>query len=295
MTARTVAFTTPGHPTLDGNGVPLTRVIPGARLPLLDPFLLLDHFGPLKLPPGTDAGFPPHPHKGFMTYTYLLQGAFAHRDSRGGQGVLAPGSAQLMVAGSGIVHEEMPVPEHLSIDPETGMPVSGETGGAIEGFQLWINLPKAHKLDAPRYQDLSPQTLAWRQIPGGRLKALAGRWNGADDPIATPTDWAYAHLQLEAAGRFEHPVPEGWNAALFVLSGEVAVAGRAVTENTLAVLSQEGSDLVLASGAGGEALLLFGRPLGEPVARYGPFVMNTEAELQQAFEEYQRGAMGVLV
>lgn len=281
MTLRTVQFTTAGQPTMDGNGVPLTRVFPSRALPLLDPFLMLDHFGPLQLPPGTDAGFPPHPHKGFMTYTYLVQGAFAHRDSRGGQGVLAPGGAQLMVAGSGIVHEEMPVPEHL------------ETGGAIEGFQLWINLPKAHKHDTPRYQDLPPETLTWREIPGGRIKPLAGAWLDALDPIATPTPWAYAHLELKAGAGFDHPVPEGWNAAIFVVAGEVAVAGRVVQANTLAVLSEAG-DLALTSDGGGEALILLGQPLNEPVARYGPFVMNTEAELREALEEYQRGAMGVL-
>ncbi len=282
MTVRSIAFTTSGHATQDGNRVPLTRVIPGARLPLLDPFLLLDHFGPLQLPPGTDAGFPPHPHKGFMTYTYLLQGAFAHRDSRGGHGVLAPGSAQLMVAGSGIVHEEMPVPEHL------------DTGGAIEGFQLWINLPAAHKLDAPRYQDLSASELAWRPFEGGRLKALAGAWLGASDPIATPTPWAYAHVALEAGGHFEHAVPEGWNAAIFLLSGDLSIMDESITPNTLAVLAHGGDALAMGSRQGAEALILMGQPLDEPVARYGPFVMNTEAELQTAFQEYQRGDMGVL-
>jgi redox-sensitive bicupin YhaK (pirin superfamily) len=283
MTARSIAFTTSGHATQDGNRVPLTRVIPGARLPLLDPFLLLDHFGPLQLPPGTDAGFPPHPHKGFMTYTYLLQGAFAHCDSRGGQGVLAPGGAQLMVAGSGIVHEEMPVPEHL------------ETGGAIEGFQLWINLPAAHKLDTPRYQDLSPSELVWRPFEGGRLKALAGVWMAASDPIATPTPWAYAHVVLDAGGRFSHPIPEGWNAAVFLLSGKLSILGQALAPNTLAVLAQGGDGLEIRSEEGAEALLLMGQPLDEPVARYGPFVMNTEAELQAAYAEYQRGEMGMLV
>src|SRR5690348_7101627 len=160
MIPRTLKTLVTGRPTVDGDGVPLTRVLPNAGLGRLDPFLMLDHFGPLVLPPGSDAGFPPHPHKGFMTYTYLVQGAFRHRDSRGGQGILAPGGAQLMIAGRGIVHEEMPVPEHL------------ETGGAIEGFQLWINLAAAHKGMEPGYTDLPAEILVWKPISGGRFKVL---------------------------------------------------------------------------------------------------------------------------
>ena len=282
MAARTIKTLVTGRPTQDGNGVPLTRVLPNPSLGRLDPFLMLDHFGPLTLPPGSDAGFPPHPHKGFMTYTYLVQGAFRHRDSRGGHGVLAPGGAQLMVAGRGIVHEEMPVPEHL------------ETGGAIEGFQLWINLAKAHKGMEPGYTDLPAEVLAWRPIPGGRLKALAGAWLGGADPISVPTPFAYAHLELEPGARFEHAIPSGWNAAVFVMRGALQIAGQTVSKDQLAVLSDQGDGFSLGASEGAEFLLFMGQPLGEPVAQYGPFVMNTEAELQQAFVEFQRGAMGAL-
>lgn len=283
MTPRTVLTLVTGRPTMDGNGVPLTRVLPNAGLGRLDPFLMLDHFGPLSLPPGSDAGFPPHPHKGFMTYTYLIQGAFKHRDSRGGSGTLAPGGAQLMVAGSGIVHEEMPVPEHL------------ETGGAIEGFQLWINLAAANKRMEPGYTDLPDgAALIWKPIPGGRFKALSGSWFGAADPISVPTPFAYAHVELEAGARFEHAIPAGWNAAVFVLKGGLKVAGKAVTKDQLAALSEEGESFALEAPVPSEFLLFMGQPIGEPIAQYGPFVMNTEAELQQAFLEYQRGAMGVL-
>jgi redox-sensitive bicupin YhaK (pirin superfamily) len=281
MAPRAIRTLVTGRPTQDGNGVPLTRVLPNAAFGRLDPFLMLDHFGPLTLPPGSDAGFPPHPHKGFMTYTYLVQGAFRHRDSRGGHGLLAPGGAQLMVAGRGIVHEEMPVPEHL------------ETGGAIEGFQLWINLAQAHKGLEPGYTDLPAEVLAWRSIPGGRLKALAGAWLGAADPIAVPTPFAYAHGELEAGARFEHALPAGWNAAVFVLDGTVSLAGGTARKDQLAVLDTEG-DLVLEAPQGAAVLVFAGQPLNEPVAQYGPFVMTTEAELQQAFQEFQRGAMGVL-
>ncbi len=280
MTLRTIQFTTAGQPTMDGNGVPLTRVLPNAGLGRLDPFLMLDHFGPLTLPPGSTTGFPPHPHKGFMTYTYLVQGAFRHRDSRGGHGVLAPGGAQLMVAGRGIVHEEMPVPEHL------------ETGGAIEGFQLWINLAAAHKLVEPRYQDLPAEQLAWQPIDGGRIKVLAGSWRGGADPIEVPTPFAYAHLELAAGGRFEHAIPEGWAAAVFVIRGPLEIAGASAATNQLAVLKEEGDAFAISAPEGGEALLFMGQPLGEPVAQYGPFVMSTEAELQEAVMEYQTGRMG---
>lgn len=286
MTPRTIKTLVTGRPTMDGDGVPLTRVLPnpevGAGLGRLDPFLMLDHFGPLALPPGSNAGFPPHPHKGFMTYTYLVQGAFSHRDSRGGHGTLAPGGAQLMIAGRGIVHEEMPVPEHL------------ETGGAIEGFQLWINLAKAHKGMEPGYTDLPADVLVWKPIAGGRMKVLAGEWLGGKDPISVPTPFAYAHLELESGARFEHAIPDGWNAAIFVLKGALDVAGASAITDQLAVLSEDGEGFSIEAKRDAAFLLFMGQPIGEPVAQYGPFVMNTEAELQQAFREFQGGAMGAL-
>lgn len=282
MTPRTIRTLVTGRPTMDGDGVPLTRVLPNAGVGRLDPFLMLDHFGPLVLPPGSNAGFPPHPHKGFMTYTYLVQGAFRHRDSHGGHGILAPGGAQLMVAGTGIVHEEMPVPEHL------------ETGGAIEGFQLWINLAAAHKGLEPGYTDLPPEVLVWKPLPGGRIKALAGSWFGAADPITVPTPFAYAHVELEPGARFEHAIPAGWNAAIFVMEGALRVAEKSAGKDQLAVLSHEGHGFVIEASKDVAFLLFMGEPIGEPAAQYGPFVMNTEAELEQAFREFQGGAMGVL-
>lgn len=276
-----------GQPTRDGNGVPLVRIFPaGLRgtesFRLMDPFLLMDHFGPLQLPPGSDAGFPPHPHRGFQTLTYLIQGAFRHRDSTGGHGVLAPGGAQLMTAGSGIVHEEMPVPEHL------------ETGGAIEGVQLWINLPKADKGTAPGYQDLSAERMPWTPIPGGRIKALAGEWLGLKGPAETPAPIAYAHLELEPGARFEHALPEGWSAAVALLKGDAELAGQTLVEHDLAVLGDEGEGLRLSTEAGTSLLLLAGRPLREPIAHYGPFVMNTPDEIEDAIRDYQSGKMGRL-
>ena len=287
MASKSVASVIPGLPTQDGNRVPLTRLVPGqgqhgdAAFRAMDPFLLMDHFGPMVLPAGTDAGFPPHPHRGFQTLTYLIQGAFKHRDSTGGSGLLRPGGAQLMNAGSGIVHEEMPVPEHLA------------TGGAIEGVQLWINLPKADKGSAPGYTDLQPETMPWMALPGGRIRVLAGTWAGVTGPARTPARIAYAHLELEAGARFQQSVPEGWTAAVVPLHGSVLIEGTAVPADSVALLG-EGDSLALEALSPVGLMLLAGEPLREPIAHYGPFVMNTREEIEQAIQDYQQGRMGRL-
>jgi len=234
------------------------------------------------LPPGSDAGFPPHPHRGFQTLTYLIQGAFRHRDSTGGQGLLQPGGAQLMNAGSGLVHEEMPVPEHL------------ETGGPIEGVQLWINLPRAEKQSPPGYTDLQPDSMPWQAFPGGRLRALAGTWLGVTGPARTPAHIAYAHVELEPWARFEHALPAGWTGAVAVLSGSVRIAGEEVPTDHLGVLSADGAGVGLETGTGASVMLLAGEPLAEPIAHYGPFVLNTPQEIDQALQDYAAGKMGRL-
>jgi len=287
MSFKPVVSLVSGLPTQDGNGVPLTRLVPGRgqhgseAFQAMDPFLLMDHFGPMVLPPGTDAGFPPHPHKGFQTLTYLIQGAFRHRDSTGGSGLLRPGGAQLMNAGSGIVHEEMPVPEHL------------ETGGAIEGVQLWINLPRAAKGSAPGYTDLQPETMPWQPLLGGRIRVLAGTWAGITGPAHTPAQIAYAHVELEAGARFEQVLPGNWTTAVVPLHGSVTIEGTSVPADTVALLG-EGDALALTASEATSLMLLAGVPLNEPIAHYGPFVMNTRAELEQAFQDYQQGRMGHL-
>ena len=288
MRSKTLVSIVSGQATQDGNRVPLTRLVPGlgqrgmTAFRAMDPFLLMDHFGPMVLPPGTDAGFPPHPHRGFQTLTYLIQGAFRHRDSTGGSGLLRPGGAQLMNAGAGIVHEEMPVPEHL------------ETGGPIEGVQLWINLPKVEKRSAPGYTDLQPEQLPWQSIPGGRMRVLAGEWLGLRGPALTPARIAYAHLELEAGARFEDGVPEGWMAAVVPLHGTVHIRGREAPADSVALLSLEGGTLRLHTERGTDLLLLAGAPLREPIAQGGPFVMNTREELEEAGLDYQAGRMGRL-
>jgi hypothetical protein len=287
MSIKSVASLVIGQPTQDGNRVPLTRLVPGQgqhgneAFHAMDPFLLMDHFGPMVLAPGTDAGFPPHPHRGFQTLTYLIQGAFKHRDSTGGSGLLRPGGAQLMNAGSGIVHEEMPVPEQLS------------TGGAIEGVQLWINLPKSAKQSTPGYTDLQPESMPWQALPGGRIRVLAGTWAGATGPAQTPARIAYAHLELEAGARFQQALPVGWTAAVVPLKGAVSIEGTAVPANTVAVLG-EGESLALEATTAASLMLLAGEPLREPIAHYGPFVMNTPDEIEEAIRDYQQGRMGQL-
>ncbi len=287
MTAKSVVALVSGLPTQDGNRVPLTRLVPGRgqrgaeAFRAMDPFLLMDHFGPMVLPPGTDAGFPPHPHRGFQTLTYLIQGAFRHRDSTGGSGLLRPGGAQLMNAGAGIVHAEMPVPEHL------------ETGGAIEGVQLWINLPRVQKGSAPGYTDLQPETLPWQPVAGGRLRVLAGTWAGVTGPAQTPARIAYAHLELAAGASFTAPVPGGWMAAVVPLHGSARIGDQLVPADTVALLG-EGDRLALTAETAVSLLLLAGEPLGEPIAHYGPFVMTTREEIEQAIQDYQGGRMGFL-
>ena len=287
MTVKPVRSLVPGLPTQDGNRVPLTRLVPGRgqqggeAFRAMDPFLLMDHFGPMVLPPGTDAGFPPHPHRGFQTLTYLIQGAFRHRDSTGGSGLLRPGGAQLMNAGAGIVHEEMPVPEHL------------ETGGPIEGVQLWINLPKAQKGSAPGYTDLQPESMPWQPLPGGRIRVLAGTWAGTTGPAITPARIAYAHLELAAGARFQQALPEGWTAAVVPLHGSVRIEETEVPADTVALLG-EGDTLALEAVSEASLMVLAGEPLKEPIAHYGPFVMNTREEIEQAILDYQSGRMGHL-
>ena len=287
MSIKPVVSLVAGLPTRDGNRVPLTRLVPGRgqdggeAFRAMDPFLLMDHFGPMVLPPGTDAGFPPHPHRGFQTLTYLIQGAFRHRDSTGGSCLLRPGGAQLMNAGSGIVHEEMPVAEQL------------ETGGPIEGVQLWINLPRAEKGSAPGYTDLQPESLPWRTLPGGRIRVLAGTLAGVTGPARTPAKIAYAHLELESGARFEHAIPPGWIAAAVPLRGSIRIQDTTVPADSVARLG-EGDAVQWEALTPVSLMLLAGEPLREPLAHHGPFVMNTREEIEQTLLDYQQGRLGRL-
>jgi len=262
----------------DGAGVKLTRVIGGGDLPDLDPFLLLDEFGTDR-PEDYLAGFPDHPHRGFETVTYMLDGRMRHRDNHGNEGLLVPGSVQWMTAGRGLVHSEMPEQE----------------AGRMRGFQLWVNLPAKDKMTAPRYQEFPPEQLPVVEPAAGvAVKLIAGEVDGVRGPIVQPaTDPLYLDVSLEAGAGWSYLLPSGHNAFAYVFEGGIAVGegedARSLAESELAVLGG-GDRLVLrANGAGARLILVAGRPLREPVARHGPFVMNTREELMQAFVDFQQG------
>lgn len=267
-----------GLPTSDGAGVKLTRVIGTPQLPDLDPFLMLDEFGTDKAEDYI-AGFPDHPHRGFETVTYMLDGRMRHRDNHGNEGLLVPGAVQWMTAGRGIVHSEMPEQQE----------------GRMRGFQLWVNLPAKDKMTAPGYQEFGPDRIPGAQpAEGVRVKVIAGEVDGVVGPVAQPaTDPTYLDVHLGAGARFEHALPTGHSAFIYVYEGGVRVGdgGSAATVNAheLAVLGEGERVLVEGRAADTRLILVAGRPLREPVARYGPFVMNTREEIMQAFADYQAG------
>jgi len=274
---RTVARLITGQPTSDGAGVRLTRVIGTAALPDLDPFLMLDEFGSNE---ASDyiAGFPDHPHRGFETVTYMLAGRMRHRDNQGNSGLLLPGGAQWMTAGRGIVHSEMPEQE----------------AGLMRGFQLWVNLPARDKMTAPRYQDIEPARIPEVTLADGtRVRVVAGTVGAMQGPVtAVATDPIYLDVALAPGGRFEQELPAGHAAFVYVYEGAVAIgappAGTAVAHGRLAVLSP-GRRVAVTATAAARFILVAGRPLGEPVVKYGPFVMNTADEIRQAVRDYQSG------
>jgi hypothetical protein len=282
---RSVQRVVRGLPTSDGAGVKLRRVIGQPQLPDLDPFLMLDEFGTDK-PEDYIAGFPDHPHRGFETVTYMLDGRMRHRDNHGNEGVLVPGSVQWMTAGRGLVHSEMPEQQE----------------GRMRGFQLWLNLPARDKMTAPRYQEFGPERIpSASPAKGVNVKVIAGRVAGVAGPIQQPaTDPTYLDLAIEPGAIFTQPLPADYAAFLYVFEGEVRVGSggkaSAVPAHALAVLG-EGGEVRLegaAAGADGKvarAILVAGRPLREPVAKYGPFVMNTREELAQAFADFQSGRL----
>jgi quercetin 2,3-dioxygenase len=276
--ARRVLRLIPGMPTQDGAGVRLTRLIGTPMLADLDPFLMLDEFGTDR-PQDYIAGFPDHPHRGFETVTYMIDGRMRHKDNQGNEGVLVPGAVQWMTAGRGLVHSEMPEQQE----------------GRMRGFQLWINLPARDKMTAPKYQEYAPDALpVVEAASGARVKLIAGSLLGAEGPIVQPaTDPVYFDLDLAPGAALSLPVPAGHAAFLYVYEGGLdvlaGVGRQRLARSQLAVLG-EGGELVVQGGAEAtRAILVAGRPLREPVARYGPFVMNTREELMQAFVDYQEG------
>jgi quercetin 2,3-dioxygenase len=267
-----------GMPASDGAGVKLTRVIGTPQLDMVDPFLLLDEFGTDRAEDYL-AGFPNHPHRGFETVTYMLDGRMRHKDNHGNEGLLVPGSVQWMTAGRGLVHSEMPEQE----------------SGRMRGFQLWVNLPASDKMVEPRYQEFAPE-----QIPvatpadGVHVKVIAGRIGDVVGPIEQPaTEPLYLDITLGAGAHWRTNLPSGHNVFAYLYEGDATIGEgeelRAVQAQELAILGG-GDRFIVEAGANGARLLLVGgRPLREPVARHGPFVMNTREQLMQAFVDYQEG------
>jgi quercetin 2,3-dioxygenase len=260
----------------EGAGVRIRRSLGTFALDYHDPFLLLDEF---KSEEGADyaAGFPDHPHRGFETVTYMLAGSMRHEDHKGNRGELGPGSVQWMTAGRGIIHSEMPLQKE----------------GLMWGFQLWVNLPARSKMTAPRYQDIPASSIPEVSTEEGvTIRIIAGEAQGRLGPVeGIATSPLYLDLRIPAGRSYEHLVPPEHNALAYVYEGAGEVGGERIEAGELAVLSRDGAEVVrlAASDRPMRVLLLGAKPLEEPVSRYGPFVMNTRAEIEQAFEDYRQG------
>lgn len=296
-TSRAVQRVVMGVRKREGAGFEVRRPFPTRELALADPFLLLDEFGPSDYGPREAKGAPDHPHRGFETVTYMLAGDMEHRDSMGHKGVMGPGGVQWMTAGSGIVHSEMP------------SKVQFERGGLVHGFQLWVNLPADLKMMQPHYQELQPDEVALIETDaaqaGGQAgsskavgRIVAGSAFGIDGAIATTLPTSYQHWTLEPGAVVDLPVPNAQQVAAYVFRGTALLGGdaRAVGEGGYAMFGP-GESVRMGAAAGGkptDLLLLAAAPLNEPVARRGPFVMNTEQEIRQAYADYRAGKMGFI-
>ena len=278
MNYRGIARIVPSMSTLEGDGVAIRRAFPTRSLDDLDPFLLLDHLGPTDLAPGEAKGFSDHPHRGFETVTYLLEGQFQHRDSRGNHGLLGPGDLQWMTAGSGVVHSEMPGPDLV------------RNGGRLQGFQLWVNLPRRDKMIDPRYQELTGGQIPTVQQDGATVRIIAGEALGRKGSIQTRIPITYLHLTLAPGAEHVQSIPRKQNAFAYLINGESPAK-----EGDVIIFENDADEVRLSNDSAkreANLLLIAGEPLNEPVARYGPFVMNTRQEVVQAFEDYQQGRLG---
>lgn len=285
-TYRSVEKMVTGIATSDGAGVSLTRIIGQPNLPRLDPFLMLDFFGSDN-PGEYIAGFPAHPHRGFQTVTYMLAGKMRHKDSVGNNGLIEAGGIQWMNAGKGIIHEEMPEQEE----------------GLLKGFQLWVNLPANEKLSAPNYQDITPDKVPSVNIEDAEVKVLAGEVGGVTGPVKT-TAVAPTFLDVTLSGDTAVDINDGDSAFIYVYEGDVAIVDNSGQRKPLkcgqlAVLTQQGNAVRLSSSIEADKMsmdeakfiLVSGKPINEPIVQYGPFVMNTQQEIVQAFNDYQNGVL----
>lgn len=280
-TSRAVERLVRGVATSDGAGVRLTRVLTQDLQRRLDPFLMLDAFRN-ENPDDYIGGFPDHPHRGFETVTYMIAGRMRHRDSAGNEGLLGPGGAQWMTAGSGLVHSELPEQE----------------AGLMEGFQLWLNLPAARKMVAPSYRDIPPAAIPEFEATGGvRVRVIAGESHGVAGAVSRPdTEPLVLDVHLLAGTRFVQPLPAGHNAFTYTYRGSARVSGTEAPDRHMAILANDGGESVEIEAIGDtRVLIVAGRPLNEPIAQYGPFVMNTADQIRQTLDDYRRGAFEAAV
>jgi redox-sensitive bicupin YhaK (pirin superfamily) len=281
--ARQVANIVTAHRQREGGGFIVRRPFPSAGLRHADPFLLLDEMGPVEYGPGEAVGAPDHPHRGFETVTYMLDGEMEHADSAGHRGRLGPGDVQWMTAGRGIVHAEMP------------SQAMRQQGGRMHGFQIWVNLPARAKMTAPHYQEIPRAGIPEAATPDAlaSVHVIAGAALGARAVIETRTPIGFLHWIFAPGAAVEVPVPPEHAAYVYVFAGAVRIAGREVKDGELAILG-DGAAVHFAAAERAQALLLSGLPLREPVVQYGPFVMNSEREIREAIADYQAGRLGAI-
>ncbi len=285
---RSVARVISSVRTVEGAGFVVNRPFPTQQLMELDPFLLLDEMGPVELGAGEAKGAPDHPHRGFETVTYMLHGRMEHRDSQGNAGKLGPGDVQWMTAGGGVIHSEMPESDFA------------RRGGRMHGFQLWVNLPQRDKMMRPRYQEIPSDKIPSVASPDGKIKVrvIAGEAMGAKAVIDTRTPISYLHYTLALGARVEQKLPADYACFAYVFEGrgDFGASGAAAGEHQLVMFANDGDTIsAVATGPSSlEFLLIGGVPLREPVARYGPFVMNTKEEIMTAIRDYQSGHFGTI-
>jgi quercetin 2,3-dioxygenase len=270
----------PSYPTREG-GFEIRRAFPSQTLGYVGPFLMLDYFGPMQLTKGEKPGVSDHPHRGFQTVTYIVEGEIEHNDTRGNHGIISPGGIQWMKAGSGIVHREFPSDNLV------------EQGGVLKGLQLWVNLPAKDKMSDPLYQDYTAKDLPVVQKDNYQIRVICGEWEGTKSPVKNGTPLLIGHVTIEK-GVFEWEIEEGFSSALLVLDGQVEVsdgkADKTALESDLVVIT-ESTKVTITCNKKANIFIMSGEPIKEPIARYGPFVMNTADEIKQALLDYQSGVL----
>lgn len=280
MTLRPLDHIIESDRTVEGGGFVVRRPFPTARVSDIDPFLLLDEMGPVDYAPGKAIGAPEHPHRGFETVTYLMHGAMEHRDTTGAVATIQPGGVQWMTAGSGVVHSELPTSDFLA------------TGGRMHGFQLWVNLPAQSKMIPPRYQGFDAEQLQRVALKnGGEVRVVAGTVMGVTGSVQTTSPMTYAHVLLHAGEEVVWEPAQGQTALVHVFDGELVGNGHRAAAGQMMVFERSNGSVTITTATNAQALLLGGQPLGEPIARYGPFVMNTREEIAQALSDYKEGRL----